>query len=206
MELLKKQFGIILLILIAQIAVAQTTTEIQSAFTLSYTYESGGEYGKAIDEIKKVYSEDNYEINIRLGWLNYEAGHFTVSISYYQKAISLKPYSIEAKFGIVYPAAAAGNWDQVILHYNEILKIEPKNSVVNYRLGVIYYERKDYKKSFEYLENVVNLYPFDYDGLIMFAWCNYQLGNTREAKVLFNKVLLLSPNDSSAKEGLGLLK
>jgi hypothetical protein len=40
----------------------------------------------------------------------------------------------------------------------------------------------------------------------MFAWTNYMLGKTREAKILFNKVLLISPNDISATEGLGLIK
>ncbi|HBS85749.1 MAG: hypothetical protein A2W91_13395 [Bacteroidetes bacterium GWF2_38_335] len=205
MELLKKITLTAIAVIFTANVYSQTTTEIQAAFTLSYTHEKNGEYAKAIDEMKKVHTEESYEVNLRLGWLNYEAGHFTVSISYYQKAITLMPYAIEAKFGLVYPASAAGNWDQVISQYNEILKIDSKNTVANYRMGVIYYERKDYKKSFEYLEKVVNLYPFDYDGLIMFAWCNYMLGNTREAKVLFNKVLMLSPSDSSAKEGLGLL-
>jgi Flp pilus assembly protein TadD len=50
------------------------------------------------------------------------------------------------------------------------------------------------------------MYPFDYDNLVLYAWTNYQLGKLREAKVLFNKVLLNKPNDASAKEGLGLIK
>jgi Flp pilus assembly protein TadD len=40
----------------------------------------------------------------------------------------------------------------------------------------------------------------------MFAWSNYQLGRGSDAEALFNKALLLSPNDTSALEGLGLLK
>jgi hypothetical protein len=40
----------------------------------------------------------------------------------------------------------------------------------------------------------------------MSAWTNYFLGNKNEAKALFNKVLLYSPNDKSALEGLGLIK
>jgi Flp pilus assembly protein TadD len=50
------------------------------------------------------------------------------------------------------------------------------------------------------------MYPFSYDGLLMYAWTNYQLGKFADAKILFNKVLLLSPADKSAKEGLGLIK
>jgi hypothetical protein len=40
----------------------------------------------------------------------------------------------------------------------------------------------------------------------MLAWTNLQLGKSREARVLFNKVLLYSPGDKSALEGMGLIK
>ena len=40
----------------------------------------------------------------------------------------------------------------------------------------------------------------------MFAWTNLQLGKSREAKILFKKVLLLSPGDQSATTGLELIK
>jgi hypothetical protein len=53
---------------------------------------------------------------------------------------------------------------------------------------------------------VVNLFPFDYDGLTMLAWSHFQLKNLREAKVLFQKALLHTPTGTSALEGLELLK
>jgi tetratricopeptide (TPR) repeat protein len=68
------------------------------------------------------------------------------------------------------------------------------------------YNKKNYKAAYSYLSKNINLYPFDYDNLILFAWTNFQLGKLREAKVLFNKVLLNKPSDSSAKEGLALIK
>jgi tetratricopeptide (TPR) repeat protein len=116
------------------------------------------------------------------------------------------PYSIEARFGYVYPAAAQGNWDQVIAKYQEVLKIDASNYTANYKLGGIYYTRKDYTSAFKYFEKLVNMYPFDYDALHMFAWTNFQMGKLREAKVLFNKTLLNKPGDASATEGLGLIK
>ena len=73
-------------------------------------------------------------------------------------------------------------------------------------MGLIYYGKEDFTTAFKYFEKVVNLYPFDYDSLIMFAWTNFKLGKYREAKVLFNKALMNKPNDSSALEGLSLIK
>ena len=207
MDTLKKLFSTIFLGFIMIFSLqAQDYKTIQDAFEKSYLYEYSGDYTKAIDGLKSVYSEESYEINLRLGWLTYMAGFFTESTAYYQKAIELKPLSIESKLGYVYPASALGNWEQVKKQYNDILKIDAQNTLANYRLGSIYYGAEDYTTALKYFEKLVNLYPFDYDGLLMYAWTNLKLGKFREAEVLFNKVLMNNPNDESALQGLGLIK
>ncbi len=211
METLKKILSKITILFIIGLitsfsALSQDTKALQKAFEDSYNYETKGEYSKAIDGLKKVYDEKSYETNLRLGWLFYMSGLFTESAPYYQKAINLKPYSIEARLGSVYPASALGNWEQVKKQYFEIIKIDPQNSLVNYRMGLIYYGKEDYTKAKTYFEKVINLYPFDYDSIIMYAWTNYKLKNFREAKILFNKALLMKPNDESATQGLELIK
>ena len=187
-------------------AYSQDFSEIIKAFQESYKFENTGEYLQSIKTLEAVYDENSYEINLRLGWLNYQSGKFNESMALYNKAISIFPYAIEAKFGLVLPAAALAKWDLVIDQYDKILEIDPKNTYANYRLGFIYYERKEYEKAHSYFEKVVNLYPFDYDGLLMFAWTKFQLHQLREAKILFNKVLMYSPEDKSAQEGLSLIK
>lgn len=182
---------------------AQTLAD---AFSKSYTLESAGKYTEAADVIKANYDEKSYEINMRLGYLNYEAKQYAASSSYYLKAVTLMPYSIEAKFGYVLPLSSIDDWTKVTTQYQDILKIDPQNSKANYYLGLIYYNNKDYTNAHSCLEKVVNLFPFDYDGLILFAWTNFQMGKTTEAKALFNKVMLLSPKDASATEGLALIK
>lgn len=204
MEILR--MSLLLFVITTYSSYAQDNDKVLSAFKQSYTYETSGDYSNAIKEITTIYSASSYEHNLRLGWLSYEAGKFTESSAYYEKALALKPMSEEAHMGIVYPASALGNWDQVLAHYIKILENNPANTTVNYRVGNIYYERKDYAKANSYFEKVVNLYPFSYDALLMYAWTNYKLGKIREAQVLFNKVLMLSPDDNSALEGLSLIK
>jgi tetratricopeptide (TPR) repeat protein len=210
METLKKTTYLIILVCLTFLPVsrlaAQDYSALQQAFSTSYTQETAGDYSGGIATLKKVYDESSYEINVRLGWLNYMAGQFTESTSYYSKAISLMPYSIEARLGFALPSSAMGNWELVVNKYLEILKIDPANYTANYRMGLIYYGRKDYASSIKYFEKVANMYPFDYDAIHMYAWANYQLGKLREAKVLFNKTLLIRPGDTSALEGLGLIK
>jgi tetratricopeptide (TPR) repeat protein len=207
METLKRTILVgLLAFFITNFSFAQNYKEIQDAFSDSYQHETKAEYPKAIEALKKVYDEKSYEINLRLGWLTYLSGLFTESTTYYQKAMLIMPLSIEAKLGFVNPSAAMGNWDQVRTQYTEILKIDSKNYTANYRMGLIFYGKKNYAVALKYFEVIANLYPFDYDALIMYAWCNYFLQKNREAKVLFNKALMNKPTDASALEGLSLIK
>ena len=192
--------------ILAMASLATASDPVQEAFKKSYEHESKSDFTGAIADLRSVYSETNYELNLRMGWLHYSAGMFTESMAYYEKAMDLMPASIEAKFGSVYPSAALGNWDQVKNRYQNILKIDSKNTQALYRLGLIHYGREEYDKALSNFQIGFNLYPFDYDFNLMMAWTSLKMGKIREAKVLFNKVLLLSPDDTSALEGLALIK
>lgn len=203
---MKKLVFVMCFALTAGLLAGQDYEEVRNAFAQSYAHEKEGEYKQAIDDLKAVYQEDSFPINIRLGWLSYMGGFFTESIAYYQKSINLKPLALDAKFGYVYPTSAMGNWDQVKKQYRDILAIDPQNTLANYRIGSIYYGNGDYETALKHFEKVVNLYPFDYDALVMYAWTNLQLGKYREAEVLFNQALMNQPQGQSALEGLKALK
>lgn len=207
MEILKRGnlFLILLWVLIPAGLHSQDAEGQIKAFRESYAFENTGELQKSIEVLRSVYDDKSYEINLRLGWLTYLSGSFIESSSYYNRAISLMPYAIEPRLGIVYPLSAMGNWDQVTGHYKKILAVDPGNSIVNYRLGVIYYNMEDFVTSHLHLEKVVNLYPFDIDGLVMLAWCKYRLRQFREAKILFHRALMHTPDNPSAREGLSLI-
>jgi tetratricopeptide (TPR) repeat protein len=90
--------------------------------------------------------------------------------------------------------------------YKKILSLDKGNSKVNYALGNIYYYRQDFVQAEKYFDIVQTMYPFDYYSTLMSAWTKYFLGKKTDAKRLFNTVLIISPTDQSAKDGLGLLK
>ena len=206
METLKK-FSIVLFIgVLSLTGFAQDYEKTLEGFQNSYLHEASGNLAEAILDLKNIYDENSYEVNLRLGWLTYSSGLFSDAQSYYNKAILLKPFAIEPRFGVVLPQSAMGNWNSVISQYEKILEISPNNTIAMHRLGLIYYGQKDYVKAEKYFEKVVNLYPFDYDGLVMYAWTNFQLKKYREAKVLFNKALMNTPSGSSAMEGIKLME
>ena len=200
---MKKLFFILLSL---PVIVYGQSEEMIEAFSESYSLEAVGNFAKAIDELNQVYDETSYELNLRLGWLYYNMGNYFESKNKYEKAVELMPYATEAKLGYVLPVSAMGNWDEVVKTYEKILEVDPQNTLVNYRMGAIFYDRKQYEKAFNYCEKTVNLYPFDYDSVILLAWINYQMGKLREAEVLFKRSMLIKPNNASAEYGLGLIK
>lgn len=207
MELLRKIFLMIITsTFFVSTGFSQDFIKKKDAFQKSYTEESAGNYPAAINALKALYDEKSYELNLRLGWLSYLSGSLQESRVYYNKAVALMPYSVEAKLGLVYPLAALGNMNEVIAQYEEILKITPNYSLVLHKLGLIYYGKGDYETALKYFDKVVNLWPFDYESLTMLGWTYFKLNNTREARVLFQKALLNTPNGASALEGLSLMK
>jgi tetratricopeptide (TPR) repeat protein len=205
MELLRKSITV-LFIAIAVQSFAQESKTVQAAFSKSFVLESKKLYDDAIKSLKEVYEEKSYPMNIRLGWLYYLDKNYATSISYYQKAVDLMPVATEPLWAILNPQIALEKWVDAEKTYLSIVKLDPKNASANFKLGLIYYYRKNYTAAKKYFDVSLNLYPIDYDSMLMSAWNNYFLGNTSEAKILFNKVLLLYPTDSSATEGLGLIK
>lgn len=207
MEFLKRKAILFILLLAVFPVFGQVNQEaLEQAFSQSYELEKNNDFAAAAGELDKIYDQSSYEINLRMGWLYYNAGRFDESVTYYSRAQQLMPYSEEARFGLILPKAALGHWDEVIELYNKILEIHPNNTVAMYRLGLIFYERKNYNKALPLFKKVVDLYPFGYDGLLMLAWTSYFTGNYNQAKVLFNKVKLYNPGDASASEGLQLMR
>jgi len=204
MEILKKI--LLTFFFVATFGSVSAQEGINDAFRDSYLSEGNGHYSQAINQIKKFYQADSYEINIRLAWLSYEAGQYTESASYYSKCIALRPLSVEALLGLTYPTSAMGNWDQVMDAYKKVIKIDKYNYTANLRMGQIYLNRLEYDKADVHFQLLLNMYPFTYDVVLNTAWNYYYMGKFREAKVLFDKVMWLNPGDESAQSGLDNIK
>lgn len=203
---MKTRLVILSFTLMCNFAIAQEQIKLEDAFTQSYVFESEKNYVEAIESILKVHNDKLYETNMRLGWLNYQAKRYPESANYYKKATELKSLSLEAKLGLANALVAQSSWDLVIQVYSDILKIDANQVSVNYKLGLIYYNRENYQLAKKYFETYLNLYPFEYDALSINAWNNLKLGNKKMAAEQFNKALLLYPKNTDSLEGLKLCK
>ncbi len=204
MEFLKKNIAIFLLLIVFGVS-ASAQVSPAKVFENSYAKEAAGDYQGAINELVNLNGFE-YHKSLRLGWLYYLNKNYDASIRYYQQAVKLRPRAVEAMLGLCYPLEAQKKTDQLEVTYKKILTIDPMNSKINYALGNIYYYRKNFVLAEKHFDLVVSMYPFDYYSTLMAGWTKYFLGKKNEAKVLFNTVLIIAPNDKSAKDGLALIK
>ncbi len=202
MEILNKVIAVASGLCLALQVHAQSVAALQNAYKSSYAEEARKNYPAAINEIRPFYSDNDYETNLRLGWLYFLSKNYTTAENYYSKAVRLKPNSLEARFGYIKPLAQLGSIDNTLLQYKEILKIDPQNTQANYWTGIIYYNRKQYENALRYFIKVVSLYPFDYDGNQMVGWSYLMVGNKAQARYYFEKALMIKPDDASCTDGL----
>lgn len=176
--------------------VSQADLDLRTAFKKSYESEAGLKYAKAIEDLIPFANNNTYEVNIRLGYLNYLNAKFLQSTTHYKRCIELAPKSVEARFGYINALAALEKWDEIILQYKEILKVDAGNTKALYNLGLIYYNRLDYTNAQSYLNTYVALYPFDFDGVNLMGWIKYYMCNKEESFVYFKRALLLNPTSN----------
>lgn len=202
MEFLRIKTGILLSLLFL-FSVASAQVYPSKVFENSYKMEASGDYAGAINALTSLYGHD-YHKNSRLGWLYYLDKKYDLSEKHYNIAISSRPKAVEPLLGLCYPLEVLQKTDQLETVYKKILSIDPSNSKINYALGNIYYYRKNFTLAEKYFDKGLEMYPYNYYFTLMSAWTKYFLGKKTEAKNLFNTVLIISPDDSSAKEGLRL--
>lgn len=196
-------------IILTNVVFSQQKDEKISAFNASINEATKGNYQKAIDVLLNIYknNENDYLINLRLGYLYYLQKKYDKSIEYYKKSIQLtNEKSIEPFLGLTLPLASQEKWSEVEKAYQKILSIDPNNYTANLRLGQIYFNRKDYSKAENYLKKVYNFYPSDYEANLYLGWTYFYLNKKSDAKFHFVNTLMVSENDKSALEGMKLVK
>ena len=196
-----KRFIISAVLLISLPGFSQYSASLRNAFKKSYAAESQFQYAKAIEEITP-YDKGVYEVTMRLGWLNYANKKFLESCAFYKKAVDLNPKNIEARLAYVNPLASMEKWDKVIEQYKAIIAVDPAHASSLYRLGLIYYNRADYNKSWVFLSSYLVFYPLDFDGNSLAGWVMFAQGKKEEAISFFNKALLSYPDVNTFNEVL----
>lgn len=178
---------------------AQENTKTTLAFRKSYEFEATANYSAAAKELELL-SEKSYEVNLRLGWLNYLQKKYPASVVFYKQAINQASKSIEARLGLIYPLTAMENWDELMNLYKEIIQIDPHHTKANYWLASGYFLRKEYSPAAEHAQRILNLYPFDYDTNLLMGKILLTRGKMDEAKKFYQRALYFNPSNKELED------
>ncbi len=178
--------------------------EIKKSYYRSYQYEKTGDYENAIKSLMFVYNEypDGYTVNLRLGWLYYLMKKYANSVFHYKKAIKVAPYSVEAKLGYTLPLLAQKKFSEVESICYQIINTDFYNYYGNLRLSYALRMEKKYETAVKIAQKMLTLYPTDVNFLVELALSQFALGKKEEAKKIFLDVLILDPENITAKEYL----
>jgi len=204
--MVKKLF--VYLAVVVSVSFSLTYEEIKEAYQKSYIYEKIGDYNNAVKVLMPIYENypKGYTINLRLGWLFYLLKKYKNSEYHYQKAIKAVPTSVEAKLGLTLPLIAQQKWQRAENVIYQILQTDYYNYYANRRLCYILENEKKYTLMQMVALKMLNIYPSSVPFLVYLAKSYYFLGKTDKAEKLFRDVLILDPENVTAKEFLKRLK
>ncbi len=181
--------------------VALTDAEIWEAYYKSYNYEKMENYQDAIKALLPVYTAypDGYTVNIRLGWLYYLNKKYANSLEHYDNAIKSAPYSLEAKLGRLLPLLAQEKYDQVETEAFMILNVDYYNYYGNLRLIIALRMQGKYDVAEKIALKMLTVYPIDILFLTEYGLIKSAQGDTDTAVRVFNDILILDPENVTAK-------
>ena len=156
----------------------------------------------AINTIKKLTklkpSNDRYLFT--LGVLYDQVGKKKLSIEALESAVEANPNNVNALNYLSYAYTESGiKLDRAKKLIEKVIKVEPRNGYFIDSLGWVYYKMGAYDKALKHIQEAALLVPNDAVILEHLAIIHQELGNKREARILYEKSLANAP-ESDDKE------
>ncbi len=173
---------------------SETPPNIQKAYV---------EFLKAVDTDPK-----NHEAFYALGHVYFQRQEYTKAIEAFKKVLSLDPNYSEAANYLGKALEIAGREDEAILAYQEAIKNLQYETpqLPHWNLGLIYLKQKKYKLALDELQEVLRIEPSNTVVLHQIGEVYIEMGQPKEARPFFERVMTLSPESDSAREAQMKLK
>lgn len=169
---------------------------IDASYLKSYNYEKMQKYTESIKVFTPLYEKysNAYTVNLRLAWLFFLNKNYQNSKKYYQKAILIKPYSIEAKLGLLKTDLYTEDYEKAHLLSSEILKQDFYNYYGNYYAIQLFLATGKYAIAKEHIEKMLSIYPTDILFLVQLSIV-YHSNQNPLLESLYKDILTLDPNN-----------
>ena len=168
--------------------------------------ETAGKYDEALQHLQAFGIEggDTFMTHLRAGWLYSQKAEYVKASEAYATASKIQPTSITPLLGLLAVAQSLNEPARIERAAEALLRAEPTNYKGEMALANVRFAAKDYRRALNSYRRVLKNYPEDNDAASGAAWSASYVGETREALVLFTRILSLNPAYPSAQQGFEL--
>lgn len=200
--------GLVLALLSSLLISPLSVVAQEAALHKSYELEALGKYGEAsaalaMDDNAATGPNSSFML-ARRGWLAYMQGLFNESVSLYKRSLERNPKSIEARVGITLPLLAQQRWRETALYARQIIAESAWDYTAHVRLMVAEEGMKDWKGLQEHAQKFTERYPSDTSAWVYLARAHAWQGNTKEARLAYQRVLERFPKHIEATRYLAV--
>jgi tetratricopeptide (TPR) repeat protein len=150
-------------------------------------YIDAAKYDEAIKEYEKAVLIDPRKPDALtgLGVAYQSLGEYDEAVEYFTMAYDAAPENetIQENLLTVYDnkarsLGAASQFDEAISYYRKIQEIQPDYPELDFNIGYMYYQMRDYETAIDYYERYLVGNPEDEDVLRMTYYAHYQMGES----------------------------
>jgi tetratricopeptide (TPR) repeat protein len=198
-------FFILFVFIVSSTQAFALSVEEQTMVLESYSAEKVGNIPSAIEKMVRAFqnNQNDYYINLRLGWLFWLDKKYKNSIDHYGRAQTTLPSSLEPLLGLSLVNSTIGDYTATAKAAEQILARDSKNYYGLQRLVTAHIQLKQLKPALSRAEQGLALYPTDPIFLEQKGFVQKELGNQAGAKETLNYLLLVSPQNGYARTQLG---
>ena len=205
---MKRSYFILFVCIICSSLYALSDTDsIKESYYKSYSYEKMGNYTDAIKVLEYLYNQypDGYTLNYRLGYLEFLNLHYANSLHYYEKAMKLQPTALDAKTGYLSVLIAQEKFEKAETIAYQIVNSDYYNYYGNLNLSYIFRMENKLDLAEQISLKMLAIYPIDTSFLNEYGIINFYQENYDKSASLFESVIILDPENVTAKEFLNVL-
>ncbi|MEE9554164.1 MAG: tetratricopeptide repeat protein [candidate division Zixibacteria bacterium] len=124
---------------------------------------------------------------------------------YYRKSLEISPDFALGYRNLAVSLLKQDRLDESVAYFEKYLQNNPLDSGISATLGDIYYKLKDYWKAISHYENYLGKKPNQFSAILRMSDCYFNLNKLDSAKLGYQAVLKMDPDNSMAEQRLGEL-
>lgn len=178
------------------------STDIRIFYYLGCMYDFLKLYVLASEEYKKFLTNapKDIEVLIRMGNVMYKLNRPKDAIEYYTKVLNIDRDNILSLTNLGYIYFEQKDINNALEYFSKVVKVAKKKNLivpknVNFYLGKIFFDNKNYETAKEYFLTEYEKYPDNVENSLMLVKTYYYLNNYNEAYELTKQLIEIIPDN-----------